>query len=171
MDKLQSEQQALLEHYEEEFGDVVTLADAQVVVHNHYTDKEGILCPCCSQQVRLYKYKLHSTLAAGLVDLVLKFGERDDWIHASEIAHGNNIGKAAHWGMIETKPNTDPTKRTSGLWKPTHHGANFVLDTSIRVPSHAFLFNAILIGWTDTTTNITEALGNRFDYQEMMDDE
>lgn len=167
MDKLQQEQQALLEYFDEEFG-VVTLSDAQDIVHRFFVSDEKIQCPCCSQTVKRYKYKLHATLAAGLVDLVLKFGERNDWIHASEIAHGNNIGKAAHWGMIESKPNDDPKKKSSGLWRPTDHGAEFVLNTSHRVPSHVFLFNATIYGWSETTTNINEALGNRFDYQELM---
>jgi hypothetical protein len=82
---------------------------------------------------------------------------------------GGTLATLRHWKLIEQQeqPDGERSKKASGFWRPTELGVNFVRRMA-RVPSHVVLYNNEVEGFTETTTDIEEALGKHFDYAELM---
>ena len=129
---------------------------------------EGVTCPCCGQYAKRYKRAIYSTMARGLIWLVRESKRTPGgWVDIKRApVRGGDYAKLGHWGMITQAEPSGASKR-SGLWRPTEKGIQFAYS-AIRVPSHVFLFNGTVDGWADTTVDIREALGHRFDYLELM---
>ena len=153
-----------------------TLADAQADVRAHM--REGIICPCCSQNVALRKRALSAPMARYLIAITYAFIEQggvfgQTWIEVpklpiwSECTQRGDYSYLRHWDLLRPLANDDPKKRTSGFWQPTWKGVLFMHDR-IRVPSHAFTYNKQVYGWSKTDVGIAEALGKHFDYSELV---
>jgi len=147
-----------------------TVRDARRRVYDSLED--GIICPCCDQTCKEYPRKLNHNMAASLIWLVREYRHRPRWIHITAeaprfVLKTKEYATPRHWGLMEARENDDPTKKTSGLWRPTQDGIDFV-GGRIRVASHAFLYNNTCRGLSKETTTIEEALGEFFDYQELM---
>lgn len=134
----------------------------------------GALCPCCGQVCKVYKRHINSPMARFLIWLVRSYEELPRWIHLKQFPMiqnrrgGGDYGKLVHWGLIEQKPNHDePDKRTSGEWRPTPKGIEFV-HRRISVPDAVFLYDNIRQGFSDIKIDIDFALGQEFSYQELM---
>jgi hypothetical protein len=85
------------------------------------------------------------------------------------VLRNRDYAKLALWGLIKQKPNTDPKKRTSGIWRATSEGASFAWNL-LSVPSHVFLASPgnQVLGWEEGKINVITALGKHFDYEELM---
>lgn len=130
---------------------------------------DGSKCPCCGQFARRYKRKLNSDMARSLILIVDEYLHEPSagWVDIQTIdVRGGDYAKLRHWGLLESRPNDDETKRTSGLWRPTELGSQFARGV-ILMPSHAYIYNNTVDGFTDSTTTIREALGDAFDYAEL----
>ena len=131
---------------------------------------DGTKCKCCNQQVKRYKRKIGNVGARMLIRL---YHLPDDFNHVKEICKGisdtgtNDFSKLLYWGLITQKPNEDETKRTSGYWKITDKGAAFV-DGRIVVEKYALVYNQKVWGFSDDTASIQDALGTKFNYNELM---
>ncbi|MDP6933906.1 MAG: hypothetical protein QGG40_13360 [Myxococcota bacterium] len=135
---------------------------------------DGVVCPCCDQYAKTYRRKLNEAMARLLIWLVRSYmaDPRFYNIHEFPLIQGRRGGgdfaKLIHWGVVIQKPNEGTEKRTSGMWKPTGVGIDFVNRPWSRIPSHVYLYNGEEMGFSDSTTNIREALGKRFSYAELM---
>ena len=80
-----------------------------------------------------------------------------------------DFGKLALWGFSKerAKDPRDTTRRTSGVWRITQRGIEFVCGV-LRVPSHVWIYNNQSLGFTGDSISVLEALGRRFDYAELM---
>jgi len=97
--------------------------------------KKGCKCPVCNQNVRLQKYTINSEMAKCLIDLY-KLNKKDPnkvWFHVAEdikigISVSGAFAKLRHWGLIEqlTPKNNLTAKKTSGMWRITDKGMDFV---------------------------------------------
>ena len=140
-------------------------------LHRRMADGEMLSCPVCKQNCKIYRRKLNSGMAATLCWLVSEY--HGVWIDVPRVAprfvlKSNEHGKLVHWGLIKQKPNLDDlTKKTSGIWMPTERGILFA-EGRIEVPSHVLLFDNTFHGFSEEQTTIREALGNRFNYEELM---
>lgn len=134
--------------------------------------KRGADCPCCGQMCRIYRRAFNASMANSLIWLVSQ-NATTEWIDVPARAPGwltksREFPKSRYWGLIEEKPNKDPSKRCSGLWRPTKEGIDFVFSRS-RIASHVYLFDNAVMGFEEKrTTSIQEALGKKFDYSELM---
>ena len=70
----------------------------------------------------------------------------------------------------DVEAHDDVKKKTSGLWRPTLAGLDFV-DNKIMVPSYCKLYNNKEYGFSPETINIIDALGKKFDYNELINGE
>lgn len=139
--------------------------------------KEGTDCPCCGQHVQLYDYKLFATSAFALMKLYSLSEERPDiYFHISEYAEASkgsprapHFAELRFWGLISKQENSDPTKKSSGYWCITQKGREFV-EGKILLPSRILVYNNKFQGFSDKASSIPiqEALGNKFDYAELM---
>lgn len=131
------------------------------------------LCPCCGQNAKLRNRRLNAGMAASVCWIVRQYEQTQDWIDVQAVAprfvmRGREWPRTALWGLLEAKPNTDrPEVKDSGLWRPTSLGRRFVYGME-RVPSHARVFDAKVLEWSEETMDVHEALeGSRFDYSEL----
>jgi hypothetical protein len=155
------------------FPMTMTVAEARDFVFTHW--KDGTRCPCCDQKVKLYKRPLNSTMARGLIWLVQAAGANLGWVEVPQqgpkwlVKAGGEFAKLYHWGLIVERPKDpkDTHKRTSGIWRPTDKGVQFV-KLQIRVPKRVFLYDNEVQGWDVRDVNIIAALGTKFDYAELM---
>ena len=156
-------------------GDNHTLGEARATLRN--TALKGASCPCCGQLVKVYKRKLHSEMAVFLCRLVRRAGMEYKWVNVRHVLRGGEETQKAstdgayltRWRLVETK-RAKPGEPGAGLYRPTELGVRFVMR-KIRVPSHIYMFNNTLIGFTDKLVTIDDALGDKFSYEELMREE
>jgi len=150
------------------------LGRARALVHRFRGD--GVTCPCCDQLVKVYRRPFNAQMARGLIWLVREHERRvesgtEEWIHVPSAAPGwllasREFWRCAYWGLIIQRRNDDPTKRTSGYWKPSPQGAAFVHDNA-RLPAVALIFDGRVLDTEGPDINVVAALGKRFDYREL----
>lgn len=138
----------------------------------------GVVCPCCTQIVKVYKRKLNTGMAIELITLYRltknKSVEEDKYFHQTKFARvtGGEISKLIHWGLVEQKPKStedaEKGKKTSGSWAITEIGKEFV-QGKVTVLSHIYISNKKLIGFSSEKISIKESLGKKFEYDSLMD--
>jgi hypothetical protein len=135
--------------------------------------EKGTGCPCCEQFAKIYKRKLNSSMARGLIILV-RLNRRDP-IHIPSVftehrvCASNDGALLRHWGLLEEVPGVrDDGSRRVGYYLVTELGRKFVAG-KVRVPAYAYIYNSMLLHLDDEeTVDIREALGADFHYEELM---
>jgi hypothetical protein len=130
---------------------------------------EGETCPCCGQFAKVYRRKIHTTMARDL--LTAYRTARYEWFHLPTLLGGRHQGdfpKLAHWQLIEEMPaqREDGSSR-AGWWRLTPKGAAFARDLA-RVQKYARIYNGQLLGFDGDPVGIRDALGSRFSYNDLM---
>jgi len=133
---------------------------------------KGTNCPCCGQHAKIYKRRLNSGMVASLIWLVLKYEETGDWVEPQKTAPryvlaNREMGKLLHWSLVDIKENDDTSRRTSGLWMPTPLGVDFAKN-NVFISTYVYLYTNDVVGFSQITTNAREALGKKFNYDELM---
>jgi len=146
-----------------------TIQEAKQYLRSNF--EKGIDCPCCGQLVKKYPYSLNVSIATTLIEIYKIHKSGWDWIHVNtqiRPTSGGYFSLARHWGLIIQKEveETDD-KRGSGYWKLTDRGFDFVLS-KITVPKYVYMFDGSVLGFSDTKTSISKALGKKFSYEELM---
>lgn len=144
--------------------------------------EKGEHCPCCGQLARWYVRKLYSSIAAALIFFYKNF-EHDKFTHKNELIAkaklpwlsaalgGGDFSKAALWGLIEEKPKDESDQgRTSGYWRLTKRGKDFICG-KIKIQSHVRIYDGKVFGFTGDQVSITDCLGKKFSYAELMGDD
>jgi hypothetical protein len=140
--------------------------------------EDGETCPCCLQFAKIYRRKITAPMARVLIAM-WRVGGRD-WVDIPALAKsiytdrtratGGDETKARYWGLIEPKPNErrDDGSLRVGWWRLTHAGVSFVRGEN-TVPKYARIYDGRLLGLDYSEhVDITDALGTRFDYRELM---
>jgi hypothetical protein len=138
---------------------------------------EGARCPCCNQLAKVYKRRIHSTMAYHLIQLK-KRSLDDSFIHKSFLLSGSRSAMTSlgggefammrHWGLIEEKLKDDKQKgRTSGFWRITEKGKGFV-DKKLLINKFIYLYDGQLLKVSEETASISDCLGEKFDYESLM---
>ena len=135
----------------------------------------GTKCPCCNQNVKLYERKIDGRCAKSLIELYQFDDQRPDYYHVGDLPTyykgGGDFAKLRFWGLIEEKPKDpdDSTRRTSGFWRITDRGRDFV-EGRITVPRTVMIYNRKFYGYEDEkdVVSIKQCLGTQFNYEETM---
>lgn len=149
----------------------ISLQEAKDLVFLHLDD--GISCPCCQQYARRYRRKFNSTMARSLIWLVREWRESDSsWVDVAKTAprwlvRSNQLPTVRWWGLVERPVSEDPTRKHLGLWLPTRKGILFASNL-LRLPSHAVTYRGIVEELNGGLISIHDALGDHFDYSELM---
>lgn len=145
------------------FGD--TLAEARDTLQEQ-AQGDGAHCPCCGQFAKVYRRKINAGHAITLITLyrAVDMG----WGHLATYDLSREASKLAYWGLIEEESDRRDDGGRSGWWRITTPGFLF-LQNRITVPKYALIYDGQLLKLDDTErVSITDALGTRFDYTELM---
>jgi hypothetical protein len=144
--------------------------------------KKGCKCPACGQTVKLYSRKINSGMAVFLIGIYRLDKRHQDsqpgmiskaFFSNKHIMQEMNINTSSldysvlkHFGLIEARV-SEAGKKDSGFWKITHEGILFVKHGRDK-PKNVFLYNNKIQGFSEETTTIKQALGDKFDFEELM---
>ena len=132
---------------------------------------EGAICPCCTQFAKVYRRRIHHTMARDLVILHQAVGS--EWSHVADViaqngrTFGGDFGKLTYWGLTEELQEKREDGGRAGWWRITPLGHRFVLR-EVRVPKYARVYDGRCLSLTGEPVSITDALGDKFDYDELM---
>lgn len=137
--------------------------------------EKGATCPCCGQLVKRYSRPFHATMALTLIRLYQLCSKENDYYHVKQIVRGisdtgtNDFSKLRYYGLVIEKPKdaNDTKTRTSGFWTITDKGRDFV-EGRISVPQRLVLYNKKSLGFEGKEIFIKQALGEKFDYDQLM---
>jgi len=152
--------------------EIMTLEEAKRIVREKAEDPKGTICPCCSKLVKVYRRRLHQEMALFLFKLFRRHQLYPRFYTMLELYPESN--KAAsdgsylpHWGLVEKSDGVNTADAPAGLYKMTDKGIQF-LHNQEYVPSHVHLLNNRVVGWSDSRTNVQQALGIKFKYDELL---
>ena len=159
----------------DQLADDATLAEARAWLRARV--REGEECPCCKRLAKVYKRKLNSGMAYLLVILFRLRGFQpthiNDFIGEQKLSASMVGGVLLHqWGLLDDVPEEGPQEKyKSGIYRVTSLGAQFVKG-QVRVRKYICLYNNQRIRSYEEdvleTVSIQEALGDKFDYQELL---
>lgn len=134
--------------------------------------ERGVRCPCCHGYCKVYPIHFVSQMAYTLIWMVRVFERNQRWINIPKEAPKNIIGSRCYdkltlWGLVEIKENTNTKKRTSGIWRPTQKGIDFV-HRKITVSAVTYEYRGMIITASARQVDVVETLKKKWDYQELM---
>lgn len=161
-----------------------TIADGKAWLRTRID--EGAECPLCHQHAKRYKRKLNSGMAASLVAfarVTQQMQPKDGWLRVPDdfvqttklltVLKNREYNKLRYWGLLEMHDLDHDLEATpfTGMWRITELGFQFVRE-EIKVPRHVFLYDGRKLGGPQgdvpETTTIRQALGDRFNFDELM---
>lgn len=146
-------------------ANIDALAAARTHVRERMKTREGTRCPCCEQFCKVYRRKISSPMARWLIHAVFLWKKNEVSLHAGDdwsvaiLKGSGDFAKLRFWGLIEPLH--------GNRWYPTALGTDFVQDR-VTVPEVALVFNDACLGFDGARVRIRDALGSRFNYDEIM---
>ncbi len=133
--------------------------------------EKGIECPCCGRFTKRYRRKFNHGMASSLIQ-IYKWSCQNpgQWMHVVEElgmeCHHAEYSKSRYWGFLIQEPGkTEGTP--SGRWMITDKGGQFVRG-GLTVPKYIYLVNSEMVGIGGDDISIKDAIGDHFDYDELM---
>lgn len=128
---------------------------------------QGEHCPLCNQNAKMYRRKINSGMAASLIHMH-RIAPTGGWVHVHAIgAHSREEGKLAYWGLAEEQTGAGMHGGRAGYWRVTDKGRAFLKGT-MTVPKYAKVYNGQCYGLEGDLVSIKDALGTKFNYDELM---
>jgi hypothetical protein len=129
---------------------------------------EGTNCPLCKQTVKVYRRKVNAGMARSLITMYRVGGL--DWVHLpTQIgSRSREEGKLAYWGLVEEERTLRPDGGRAGYWRVTPAGELFVRG-KMTIPKYARVYDGRVLSLITTEqVTIREALGDKFNYDDLM---
>jgi len=148
-----------------------TLEDARRYVQGQA--KDGVQCPCCGLLVQVYKRSFNRGMARYLMEIVLEHQRTNDWVDVRRLPvykTGTQRGDYGYlrwaWGLLDSRKGDDPSRRGSGLWRPTERGVA-VARGEDSVWSHVLHVREHVLGFCGELITIHDV--KKFDYRDLVD--
>lgn len=145
---------------------MTTLDDARAWLRDR-VDK-GDRCPCCTQFAKVYRRRITSSMARMLIRMHRVAG--CDYAYLPDLRDGNgsmDTTMLRYWALIEEDREPRPDGGRAGWWRLTPLGQSFVLG-EVEVPMYARVYDGRVLSLVGDLVHISDALGTRFDYAELM---
>jgi hypothetical protein len=149
------------------------LIDSEEFMQRVKQSHKGLRCPCCNRLVKVYRRVLNSEMAWFLLLLVRAYKNYPRFYSMRDLLPKEHKATSEgtyllHWELIEKSDGVNAAMAPAGTYRPTEKGLRFAHGLE-RVPSHAHVIPPnTLVGWSDKTTDIKQALGKKFNYDELM---
>jgi hypothetical protein len=159
-------------------GDLVKRALQEKVHIKSLREKmaNGTRCPCCGQQMRIYKYCITGEMARVLLFLYRLFSEYPNCqpvhlesvlrkVYGTKMPRGNKHSLLRHWGLIgrsETRYSKHLKQRTGGCYTITEKGIDFSKG-NIKIPKWIYVYDNVCLGVSlEESVNIVQTIGQKF---------
>jgi len=147
------------------FRPLMTLHEAQSVLRTLVD--EGAACPCCTQFAKVYKRRINSTMARALISLYRQ-ATPGEFVHAPSLpGDTHEMSQLVWWHLIDEESARRPDGGRAGWWAITPRGCAYV-RRELTLPKHARIYDGRCLGLTGVPVKITDSLGAKFDYEELM---
>lgn len=168
---------------EEEIASL-SLEQARRWVQEH-SRSPGFVCPACNRFGMTYWRAITSSMAFCLILLHRFYRDHPQYAHnfihvcgyinslsfltpRQKAAVRGDFTKLRFWGYLEGKNEyRDDGSARNGYWRITESGHLFARGL-ISAPAHIATYKNELLGMDDVRVNIREALGKKFNYDELM---
>jgi hypothetical protein len=149
------------------FSDSMTLGEARDGLRELVD--AGHECPCCRQFAKVYRRKIHATMARDFLRVWRAVGE-GTWFHLPDfVANSGDVPKTRFWGLLDEEIELRRADGgRAGYWRITDLGRAWVLNQA-TLPKYARIYSGRCLGLVGEPTSIVDSLGDRFDYRELMD--
>ena len=134
----------------------------------------GATCPSCNKHVKVYHRKFNSGMAYTLINVYRQARKtNNEWLHVGHFLRKecdvwpSDYAKIVWWSLMQKHPGKKKDGNSSGLYRMTRKGSMFVKGR-ITIPSHANEYMSEVESFDGDEINIVEALGKKFDYDELM---
>lgn len=128
----------------------------------------GERCPCCTQLAKVYRRKINAGMAHALIQMYRHAGT--EWFYLPNITsrwQGRDEAGLRYWGLITEATEKRDDGGRAGWWCLTPLGERFV-RRHIRVPKYALVYDGRCLGMEGDLVGIRDALGDKFNYDELM---
>jgi hypothetical protein len=147
------------------FDDQTPLGEAREWLRERADD--GASCPCCTQFAKVYRRKIHATMARELI-LVYRHAGLGVFDLPPLVPNSGDLPKTRFWGLLARVDGVrEDGSRRVGLWRVTDAGQQFVL-MRLAVPKYARIYDGRCLGLVGAPVTIRDCLGSRFNYDELM---
>jgi len=160
------------------FADVLAVPTGPTLAQAHEetmraADGAGVRCPCCGQYARAYRRTIAASSAYTLLCLYRVHGTA--WTHLQHFMEAHDIRRAdeaklAYWGLLQERASGGTNAAggpRAGYWRVTELGARWVRGEA-TVPYYARVYDGVCSGLDGDPVGIRDALGARFDYDDLM---
>lgn len=153
-----------------------TIAEGREWLAAHMYD-DIVACPCCTQDVRVYRRKLNERIARVMIEM--HHQARREWVHLPSLGRdrgvdvppsaSGEVAFAERWGLIERMTG----KGSRGFWRVTLQGAMF-LGGQVTVPKYLWLYDGEVVDpptgceGDNEQVSIADVLGTAFDLGDLM---
>jgi len=149
-----------------------TLDEAKLLLEQNL--EAGTDCPCCGRWAKMYKRQVYGTLVDVMFSLhkMMEKNPQQPFFHLDEFIHsttGVSFTLTLHWGLTERSTDVPEGKQTSGYWRLTPKGIQF-LQGAISIPKYVRLYNNEVLGFEGAQVTVQDVLGEKFDYEKLMAD-
>lgn len=133
---------------------------------------KGYCCPQCGSFVKRYKRKFNSNMAIALIALYKysedKFVKVEDFLLNNGYQRCGDFSYLRFYNFIEAlKEKRKDGSNRNGYYRLTSLGTMFV-EKKIKAKEKFLIMNNKLEGFDGEEISIQQALGNKFDYNELM---
>jgi len=151
-----------------------SLAYARDWFQKHLVEGDSVECPCCDRLAAHRFVPIYNSDAHAIIWLLRAWEAkaRQEWVHVPSeadrwLVNSRTFTKLQYWDLIESCPNEDSAKRTSGMWRPTYKGEQFAKN-QIAIPAEAIMYDRQCLGVTGDLIHISDTFKNKFDYSTLM---
>lgn len=131
---------------------------------------KGEECPCCTQFAKVYRRKISSGMARGLIEFYRQHGMHWGYlpdVDASVRANGM-MPLLRYWGLIQEETSHRKDGGRAGIWRVTVTGQAYVLG-QIAIPKYTRIYDGKSLGLdVDEEETIADAVGRNFNYRDLM---
>ena len=130
-------------------------------------ERSGGICPVCNRFTKVYRRQITSSMARFLIEFWKEWQDFDYHHVAKNYRRCGDYAKLHYWGLMEPRGDRPDAKKTSGYWRITPDGLDFIRGDFI-VPRFARVYDGHVLGYDGQDFTISDALGEGFNYEELM---
>lgn len=155
--------------------DIIHRLDNEMI-DKHKWDKDGVTCPTCHHKNVVNNYAFtwqHAKLAVLMDRAPAAMKDEFGFLHVENFLQDRGlrmtgiVGKLVDWELAEKRFNEDTKKNSSGMYKLTAAGINFV-NGNLKIPARISVYRKRVLEVSSELISIRDTDSREFNYQDMI---